>query len=95
MIITKQNPKGGPPLTGFPIEIDPDSGVLGYKLGYVVCECGNNKTIMMRTVDCRHIVNTFGVSLDEYDNVVGQLNPKKREPLRNRIIKFLGGDPKD
>lgn len=89
VIISKQNPNGGPTLKGFPIEEDPDSGMLGYKLGYIACQCGRQDSVLMRTVDCRQIVNKFGMSLDEYDRSLLKLKPK--EPIRNRLIKFLGG----
>lgn len=93
MLVTKQNPNGGPALKGFPIEEDGESGMLGYKIGYVSmdCECGKalHDQVLMRTVDTRQIVNKFGMSLDEYDQNLLRLKPK--EPLRARIIKFLGG----
>jgi hypothetical protein len=90
MLITKQNPNGGPALKGFPIEEDSDTGMLGYKLGYVKCGgCDKTETVLMRTVDTRQIVNKFGMSLDEYDQNLLKLKPK--EPLRDRIIRFLGG----
>lgn len=89
MLITKQNPNGGPALKGFPIEEDSNSGMLGYKLGYISCDCGKHETVLMRTVDTRQIVNKFGMSLDEYDQNLLKLKPK--EPLRDRIIRFLGG----
>lgn len=95
MLITKQNPNGGPPLREFPIEEDGDSGMLGYKLGYIslTCKCGNDlhDQVLMRIVDTRQIVNKFGMSLDEYDTRVLKLKPK--EPITHRIIKFFGGKP--
>ncbi len=95
MLITKQNPNGGQPLKGFPIEEDGESGMLGYKLGYIRmdCVCGKmlHDQVLMRTVDTRQIVNKFGMSLDEYDQNLLKLKPK--ESLSHRIIKFLGGKP--
>lgn len=95
MLITKQNPNGGPPLRGFPIREDGESGMLGYGLGYITftCECGQSKhdEVLMRTVDTRQIVNKFGVSLDEYDQSLLRLKPK--EPFTHRIIRFFGGKP--
>ena len=93
MLITKQNPNGGPALKGFPIAEDTESGMLGYKVGYLDfnCECGKHvyDQVLMRTVDTRQIVNKFGMSLDEYDRHLLKLKPK--DSLRVRIIRFLGG----
>lgn len=95
VLITKQNPKGGPALRGFPIREDADSGVLGYGIGYITlnCECGKSTydEVLMRTVDTRQIVNKFGVSLDEYDQSLLKLKPK--EPWQHRLIRFFGGKP--
>jgi len=87
VIITKQNPNGGPVLKGFPIEVDPDSGVLGYKVGYAGCDCGRHKTFFIRTVDVQQIVNKFGLSLDAYDKVVDSLKPK--EPFIKKLGRVL------
>lgn len=87
MILTRQNPKGGPALKGFPIEEDLDTGVLGYKIGY--CSCGCDQPLLIRTVDVRQVVTKFGISLDEYDSSLFKLKSKK--PLRDKIINFLGG----
>lgn len=87
MVLTRQNPNGGPALKGFPIEEDPSTGVLGYKVGY--CTCGCKEPLLIRTIDVRQVVDKFGLSLDEYDTSLFKL--KRKEPLRDRIIKFLGG----
>lgn len=89
MIITRQNPNGGPALRGFPIEEDPDSGVLGFKLGYVQCECGKHKTLLIRTTDIRQVIQKFGFSIDEYDTALFKL--KKKRPWRHRIVELFGG----
>lgn len=89
MVITRQNPKGGPALKGFPIEEDPDTGVLGYKVGY----CKHGDPLLIRTLDVRKVMEKFGKSMDDYDTALFKL--KKSEPLRNRIIKFLGGRVED
>ncbi len=87
MVITRQHPNGGPTLKGFPIEEDANTGVLGYKVGY--CSCGCAEPLLIRTVDIRAVMNKFGASMDEYDTALYKL--KRKEPLRDRIIKFLGG----
>ena len=87
MLVTRQNPKGGPELKGYPIEEDPATGMLGYKLGY--CGCGCGEPLYMRTLDVRHIVSKFGFSLEEYEELFKKIRPRK--PLRHKIINFLGG----
>jgi hypothetical protein len=87
MIITKQNPNGGPTLKSYPIREDKETGVLGYHVGY--CPCGCNEPLLIRTVDIREVVNRFGMTLNEHDQVFQRLEPKK--PLRQKIIEFLGG----
>lgn len=87
MVLTRQNPKGGPALQGYPIEVDPATGVLGYKVGY--CGCGCAEEVLIRTIDVRQVVAKFGWSMEEYESLMGSVKPK--EPLRNRMIKFLGG----
>ena len=89
MLITRQNPKGGPTLRGFPIEEDDDTGVLGYKVGY--CPCGCGKPLLIRTLDVRAVMEKFGYSMDQYDSALFKLKRKYSTPLRERIIKFLGG----
>lgn len=87
MVITKQNQNGGPTLKGFPIEEDPTTGLLGYKIGF--CPCGCNEPLYMRSVDVRQIVNKFGLTLGEYDQMLLKIKPK--EPLKHKVIRFLGG----
>jgi hypothetical protein len=87
MIITRQNPKGGPALKGYPIEEDPRTGILGYKIGY--CSCGCREPLLMRIVDVRDIVEKFIGCVDEYNSIIQKL--RRKEPLRNKIIAFLGG----
>jgi hypothetical protein len=93
MLLTRQNPSGGPSLKGYPIEADPDTDVLGYKVGY--CGCGCKKPILIRTLDVRQVLEKFGYSLDQYDTSFFKLKRKYKDPLRNRIIKFLGGKVDD
>lgn len=85
MVITKQNPKGGPMLKSYTIQEDEETGVYGYPLGY--CDCGQR--LLIRTLDMRDICNRFGWSLTEYEEAKKRLQPKP--PFRHRIIKFLGG----
>lgn len=85
MIVTKQNPNGGPMLKMYPIDEDPETGVLGYKVGY--CPCGCNQPLLLRTVDVRDIVNRFGWSLTEYEAAIKKLKPKVsfRKKLMNAM----------
>lgn len=85
MIVTKQNPQGGPAMKMYPIREDPETGILGYHVGY--CPC--SEPLLLRTVDVRDIVNKFGWSLTEYEESIKKLKPKA--PLRHRIVRFLGG----
>lgn len=84
MVITRQNPNGGPALKGYPIEEDPQSGVLGYKIGYCPCSC--QEALYIRTVDVRQVVDKFGLSMELYDKLF-----RKKESVRNRLIRLLGG----
>ncbi len=85
MILTRQNPKGGPALKGYPLAEDPETGMLGHKVGY----CPHGEPLLIRTVDARDIANKFGASLYEYERWYTKLKPKT--PLREKIIKLLGG----
>ncbi len=85
MLITRQHPKGGPPLKGFPLDEDPDTGVLGYKIGY----CPHGDPLLIRTVDVNAVMSKFGRSIDEYSSWFSKL--KHRTPLKHRLIKLLGG----
>lgn len=89
MVITKQNPNGGPMLKVYRIEEDPNTGVVGYKLGY--CPCG--EPLLLRMIDVRAIVAKFGWSMQEYDEFWNKQRP--RDPIMQRlrmgIIRVLGG----
>lgn len=85
MIVTKQNPAGGPTLKSYPIKEDPDTGTLGYQIGY--CSCGCGKPIMLRTIDVRDIVNKFGFSLIEYEAALKKLKPKV--PFRKKLVNAI------
>lgn len=87
MLLTRQNPHGGPALQGYPIEEDAHTGVLGYKVGY--CGCGCGEELLIRTIDVRQVVAKFGYSLDQYYEMIGKKAPK--EPMKNKIIRLLGG----
>ena len=92
MFITKANPKGGRPLTCFPISEDPKTGFLGYKIGY--CQCGCNEPLLIRTIDLREIVDRFAVSQEIYDILYAKkefgISVFKRQ-VREKLIKLLGG----
>jgi len=87
MIITRANPSGGRPLRGYPLCEDPDTGLLGYKVGY--CGCGCDQPLLIRTVDVRQIVDKFGGGLSDYQRWYDKLKPK--QSLKHLIIKALGG----
>lgn len=87
MLLTRQNPKGGPTLKGYPLEEDPASGMFGYKLGY--CGCGCGEPVYMRSIDVREVTAKFGYSLEEYKKIFQKLKPKV--PIRHRLIEALGG----
>ena len=87
MILSRQHPKGGPVLKGYPLEEDPATGVLGHKVGY--CPCGCMEPLLIRTVDLREVVAKFGRSLEEHERWYKRLKPKT--PLKHRMIRFLGG----
>jgi hypothetical protein len=87
VIITRQNPKGGPALKSYTIAEDPDSGTLGYRIGY--CDCGCQRPLFIRTLEIREMLEIFGYAVDRYDSVFARLKPKVS--IRHRIIKMLGG----
>lgn len=91
VLITRQNPNGGPALKGFPLEEDPQSGVWGYKLGYYICSCGCNsgEMVLIRRIDAAAVVAHFGISEEEYARIKKKIGDKV--PLRHKIIKLLGG----
>jgi len=74
MFITRKHPKVGASLKTYPIAEDPQSGLLGYKIGYTECPCGHCEPILIRTIDVREIVDKFGVSEHIYrKNIVDKL----------------------
>ena len=91
MIITKQNPSGGPALKAYTIQEDPETGLYGYPIGY--CPCGCKERLLIRTLDMREICNKFGWSLTEYEETQEEVKRRlaPRLPLRHRMIKWLGG----
>ena len=91
VLLTRQHPKGGPVLKGYPLMEDPETGMWGYKVGY--CPCGCGQPLLIRTVDVRDIVNRFGTTLEEYKRWTAKLKPKT--PLKHRMIRFLGGRVED
>ena len=88
MVISRQHPNGGQPLKGFPIQVDPETGLLGYKLGNTNCECGRTESLYIRTVDLGDCLKHFGISLAEYQNMVDNFKPKTS--VKDRIGLLLG-----
>lgn len=80
MLVSRANLNGGRPLKGYPYDEDPETGLLGFKLGY--CS-GCNEPIMIRSVDVREVVKHFGDIVD--------YEPPRRLSLKKRIILWLGG----
>lgn len=74
MFISRQNAKGGVPLKGYPLDTDPKSGYMGYKIGY--CGCGCNEPLFIRTVDLNDVVNRFGVTIEYHQTFVDRLRIK-------------------
>jgi len=87
MLLTRANPNGGRPLTGFPIAEDEKTGAYGYKIGY--CPCGCNEEILIRTIDVRQVVSYFGIGMEEMDEWKRKLKEKTKIPMRQKVIKFL------
>lgn len=85
MVITRQNGNGGPALKGFPIEEDPDTGILGYKVGYCPCPC--NKPLLIRTVDVRQVMDKFGMSIDEYDTAFFKIKQKYKKSFLSKVAR--------
>jgi hypothetical protein len=79
MLLTRKNAKGGAPLKSYTLDEDPRTGCLGLKFGY--CE-GCNEPIFIRTVEMRDVISQFGYSLSM---------KSRREPIKHKLIKFLGG----
>ncbi len=90
MLLVRQNPKGGWPLKGYPLDADPETGSMGYKVGY--CSCGCKQPILIRLGDLRDIVDEFGLSA----GLCVQEEPKQWlvspiPALKKRIVESLGG----
>lgn len=85
VIITKQNPRGGPEIKSYRLSEDPNTGVLGYKIGY--CPCGCGEPLLIRTLDLREIIAHFGFSMEDYDKMMKKYRPKVR--ITERLIKAL------
>jgi len=88
MLVTRQNLKGGRPLSGFPItEI---SGVLAYKIGY--CEHCNN-SIGIKTTQVREMIDFFGLTELKYRDLLDKFQPKIG--IKEWLIRLLGGVPQN
>jgi hypothetical protein len=85
MFITRQHPSGARPLKAYPIDTEPRSGKLGYKIGY--CMCGCKEPLFIRTIELREVLEYFGEINNSYYNKKLSLTTK----LKSRIIKMLGG----
>lgn len=91
MLITKQNPKGGPELKVHTIQLDESTGVYGYPLGY--CPCGCGERLLVRTLDMREMVDKFGWSLTEHEETMAEVKRRlaPKLPFHLRLAKLLGG----
>lgn len=85
MFITRQHPSGARPLKGYPIDADPQTGKLGYKVGY--CPCGCKEPLFIRTIELREVLNYFGYSEESHQKK--RLSPITK--IKKRIINALGG----
>lgn len=89
MVITRQNPRGGRPMSisSWSLDEDPDSGAWGMKVGYCACGCG--QLLFIRLNEMREIVDIMEQHIDRYDRVLPKLKP--REGFKTKIIRLLGG----
>ncbi len=83
--ITRQHPRGARPLTGYPIDTEPQSGKLGYKIGYRTCGC--KEPLFIRTLELNEVLEYFGYSQESHERV--RVSPITK--IKKRIIKALGG----
>lgn len=85
MLVTRQNPNGGPHLKGYPVAKDLDTDRMGYQLGY----CPHGDKIVMPFSEVSRVVNEFSWTVEKYEGFWSKLVPKTS--LKHRLIKWMGG----
>lgn len=95
MLITRQNPLGGPKLKDDSFPLTQENGMLGYKIGYMgkCSHCGKStgEPILIRTVDIGLVMERFASSMNVSHSFLNKLTPKPKVPFKQWLyIKMFG-----
>lgn len=78
MFLVRKNPKAGRPLQGYPIDSDPTSGHIGFKLGY--CPCG--EPVFIRIGDVYEFASSFHYDPPMVDNLWRAFKEYVKTPVK-------------